>query len=89
MSATTHSDEVGSSAAIAVQLDAVGSVTMAKARLDVLGPSAAAVTQLGTTAHNNTSTAVETLGTEEVPEAAIDEEAPDEKSNPTAMVPPS
>ena len=89
LSATTHSDEVGSSAATAVQPDAAGSVIVAKAQLDVPGPSAAAVTQPGTTAHSNTSTAVETRGTEEVPEAAIDEEAQDEKSSPTTMVPPS
>ncbi|RVW72062.1 hypothetical protein CK203_054799 [Vitis vinifera] len=71
LSATTHSDEVGSSAATTVQPDAAGSVIVAKAQLNVPGPSAAAVTQPGTTAHSNTSTAVETRGTEEVPEAAM------------------
>ena len=89
LSIMAYLDEAGSSAAAAVQPNAVGSNVAATAWPDVPGPSAAAVAQPGVIAHNNAPTAVETRGTEGVPEAAIDEEALDEKSSPAATVPPS
>lgn len=48
-----------------------------------------AAIQSDTTAASDAPTAVETRGSEGVPDASIDEEALDEKSSPAAAVPPS
>ena len=89
LSATAHSDEAGSSTAAVVQLDIAGSDAAATARPDVPMLSATAVAQPSTTTHSNAPTVVETRASEGVSEAAVNEEAPDEKSSLAAMVPPS
>lgn len=54
-----------------------------------LGPSSTATAQSDVTTFGDAPTAVETHGLEGIPDASNDEEAPDEKSSPTATVPPS
>ena len=52
-------------------------------------PILTAAAQSGTTAFGDAPVVVETHGSEGIPDASNDEEAPDEKSSPTAAVPPS
>ena len=87
--ATTHPNEAGFSAAASTRPDATRSVTATTVQVDALGPNSAAAAQPDTTALGDAPTAVETRGAEGVSEAAIDEEAPDEKSSAADAVPPS
>ena len=74
--ATTQSDVVEPSAAVTNEPD-------------VTGPSIEAVVQPDVATPSNASSTEEVCGTEGGPDAAVDEEAPDEKSSSTAVVPPS
>ena len=56
---------------------------------DAPRPSSTAAAQLGTTAFDNAPTVVETHASEGIPDASNGEEALDEKSSPTAAVPPN
>ena len=71
-----HPDEAGPNAAIATQLD-------------VAGPSAAAMVQPDVAAPSNVPSAKEARGMEGGLDAAVSEEAQDEKSSPAAAVPSS
>ena len=89
MSATTRPDKASPNTTVAAQSEATGSGAAATVQTDAPGPSSTAAAQSSTIAFGNTPTAVETRGSEGVPNASIDEEALDEKSSPTAGVPPS
>lgn len=69
--------------------DKVGPSTVAATQPDVAGPNTAAVFQPDVAAPSNAPFAEEVCGTEEGPDTAVDEEAPDEKSSPAATTPPS
>ncbi|RVW63610.1 hypothetical protein CK203_057392 [Vitis vinifera] len=71
------------------QLDAAGSSAAAMVQADAPRPSSTAAAQLGTTAFDNAPTVVETHASEGIPDASNGEEALDEKSSPTAAVPPN
>ena len=80
LSTATRPDEAGPSVAVAAQSEAAGSGAAATVQ---------ATAQSDTTVASDAPTAVETRGSEGVPDASIDEETPDEKSSPAAAVPPS
>lgn len=84
-----YPDEATPNAAVAAQPDIARPSATAMAQPDAPGPSVAAVAQPGVTAPSNAPSAVEARGTEGGPEAAVDEEAPDKKSSPAVVVPPS
>ena len=72
----SHPDEAGPSAAAATQPD-------------VARPNATAMVHPNVAAPSNVLSVVEARGTKKGPEAVVDEEAPDAKSNPATAVPPS
>ena len=76
MSATTLPDEASPSATAATQSEAIGSGAAATVQADAPGPSSMAAAQSSTTAFGDAPAVVETRGSEGVPDASIDEEAP-------------
>ena len=88
-STATHPDKAGISAISATLSDAIGFSAAATVQADAPGPSSTTAAQSGTTAFDDALAAVETHGLEGVPDASNDEEVPNEKSSPTAAVPPS
>ena len=71
------------------QSDEAGPNAVAATQLNVTGPSAAVVVQPDVAAPSNAPAAKEVRGTEGGSDAAVAEEASDEKNSPTPMVPPS
>ena len=86
-STTSHSDETGPRVATTTLPDAIGPSAMAATQPDVARSNAVAVVQPDVAVPSNVPFAVEARGMEWGPKAAVDEEAPDQKSSPTAAVP--
>lgn len=78
LSSSTRPDETSPSVVAATQPKAAASGATATVQ---------AAAQLDTTAASDAPAVVETRGSKGVPDASIDEKAPDEKSSPAAVVP--